>query len=79
MDISTSSTQNALLPCVSPCNSSLHNIGTSHDELLTLSCCSNHEVSTSTSSLIFSVETKQVEEINELKAQDTSSKKDLEK
>ena len=46
VDISTSSTRNALLPCASPCNSSLHDIDTPHDEFLTLSCCSKHEVST---------------------------------
>src|SRR3990170_2613937 len=43
VDISTSSTRNALLPCASPCNSSLHDIGTSCDELLTIPCCSNNE------------------------------------
>ena len=43
VDISTSSTRNALLPCASPCNSSLHDIATSCDELLTMPCCSNNE------------------------------------
>ena len=68
VDISTSSTRNALLQCASPCNSSLHDIDTPHDEFLTLSCCSNHEVSTSTSPLVSSLETNHVEEIKELKA-----------
>ena len=76
VDISTSSTRNALLPCASPCNSSLHDIGTSCDELLTMPCCSNNEVSTSSSSF---VNTNLVEENKELKAQVTSLKKDLEK
>ena len=76
MDISTSSTRNALLPCASPCNSYLHDIGTSCDELLTMPCCSNNEASTSSSSF---VNTNLVEENKELKAQVTSLKKDLEK
>ena len=76
VDISTSSTRNALLPCASPCNSSLHDIGTSCDELLTMPCCSNNEASTSSSSF---VNTNLVEENKELKAQVTSLKKDLEK
>ena len=76
VDISTSSTRNALFPCASPCNSSLHDIGTSCDELLTMPCCSNNEASTSSSS---SVNTNLVEENKELKAQVTSLKKDLEK
>lgn len=76
VDISTSSTRSALLPCASPCNSSLHDIGTSCDELLTMPCCSNNEVSTSSSSF---VNTNLVEENKEFKAQVTSLKKDLEK
>jgi hypothetical protein len=76
VDISTSFTRNALLPCASPCNSSLHDIGTSCDELLTMPCYSNNEVSTSSSSF---VNTNLVEENKELKAQVTSLKKDLEK
>ena len=76
VDISTSSTRNVLLPCASPCNSSLHDIDTSCDELLTMPCCSNNEVSTSSSSF---VNTNLVEENKELKAQVTSLKKDLEK
>jgi Zinc knuckle len=75
-DISTTSTQYAILPCASPCNSSTHNIPTSCDELLSLPCCSNNEASTSSSTCIV---TNHVEEIKELKAQVTSLKKDLEK
>jgi len=78
VNISTS-TLNDLLPCANPCNSSTSHIISTHDELVTLSCFSNHEVSTSTSPLVSSVETNHVEEINELKAQVTSLKKDLEK
>ena len=76
VDISTCSTRNSLLSCASPYNSSLHDIGTSCDELLTMPCCSNNEVSTSSSSF---VNTNLVEENKELKAQVTSLKKDLEK
>ena len=76
VDISTSSTRNALLSCASPCNSSLHDIGTSCDELLTMPCFSNNEASISSSSF---VNTNLVEENKELKAQVTSLKKDLEK
>ena len=76
VDISTSSTLNALLSCASPCNSSLHDIGTSCNELLTMPCCSNNEASTSSSSF---VNTNLVKENKELKAQVTSLKKDLEK
>src|SRR3954465_6136250 len=75
-DSSTTSTQYAIFPCASPCNSSTHNVPTSCDELLSLPCCSNNEVSTSASTCIF---TNHVEEIKELKAQVTSLKKDLEK
>src|SRR3954471_13022751 len=75
-DISTTSTQYAILPCASPCNSSTHNIPTSCDELLSLPCCSNNEASTPSSICIV---TNHVEEIKELKAQVTSLKKDLEK
>ena len=32
VDTSTTSSQNAILPCASPCNSSTHNIGTSCDD-----------------------------------------------
>ncbi|KAE8788854.1 hypothetical protein D1007_37040 [Hordeum vulgare] len=78
VNISTS-TINALLSCANPCNSSISHIITNHDELLALSCYSNHEVYTSTSPLVSSVETNHVEEINELKDQVTSLKKDLEK
>ena len=75
-DISTTSTQYAILPCASPCNSSTHNVPTSCDELLSLPCCSNNEASTSSSTCFV---TNHVEEIKELKAQVTSLKKDLEK
>lgn len=75
VDISTSSTQNALLSCASPCNSSLHDIDTSCDELLTMPCSSNDEASTLSSS----VNANLVEENKELKAQVTSLKKDLKK
>ena len=73
---STTFIQNAILPCASPRDSSMHNIGTSCDELLSLPCCSHDEVYTSSSACI---ETNHVEEIKELKAQVTSLKKDLEK
>jgi hypothetical protein len=76
VDISTSSTRNALLPCASPCSSSLHDIGTSCDEFLIMPFCSNNESSTSSSSF---GNTNLVEENKELKAQVTSLKKDLEK
>jgi septal ring factor EnvC (AmiA/AmiB activator) len=74
VDICTNS-QNVILPCASPSNSSTHNIATSSDELLFLPCCSNNEASTSTSTCVV---TNHVEEIKELKAQVTSLKKDLE-
>src|ERR1041385_5107749 len=73
VDISTTSTQYAILPCASPCNSSTHNVATSCDELLSLPCCSNN-ASTSSSTCIV---TNHVEEIKELKAQVTCLKKDL--
>src|SRR3954463_4708340 len=73
VDISTTSTHYAILPCASPCNSSTHNVATSCDELLSLPCCSNN-ASTSSSTCIV---TNHVEEIKELKAQVTSLKKDL--
>ena len=76
VEISTTSTQYAIFPCASPCNSSTHNVATSCDELLSLLCCSNNEASTSSSTCIV---TNHVEEIKELKAQVTSLKKDLEK
>ena len=76
VDISTYSTQNALLSCASPCNSSLHDVTTCCDELLTMPCCSNNEASISSSSF---VNTNIVEENKELKAQVTSLKNDLEK
>jgi hypothetical protein len=66
--------QNAILPCASPSNSSTHNIATSFDELLSLPCCSNNEASTSYSTCVV---TNHVEEIEELKAQISSLKKDL--
>jgi hypothetical protein len=73
---STTSTQNDILPCANPCNSSRHNIATSCDEFLSLPCCSNNEDYTSSSTC---VDTNHVEEIRELKAQVTSLEKDLEK
>ena len=76
VDISTNSTQNAILPCASPSNSSTHSIAKSCDELSSLPCCSNNEGSTSSSTCVV---TNHVEEIKELKAQVTSLKKDLEK
>ena len=75
VDISTISTQNALLTCASPSDSSRHIIPNSCDELLSLPCCSNNEVSTSSSTF---VDTNLVEENKELKAQVTNLKKDLE-
>ena len=42
---STISTQNAILPCASPSNSSTHIIAKSCDELCSLPCCSNNEAS----------------------------------
>jgi hypothetical protein len=67
--------QNAILPCASPSNSSTHTIATSSDELPSLPHCSNNVASTSTSTCVV---TNHVEEIKELKAQVTSLKKDLE-
>jgi hypothetical protein len=67
--------QNAILPCASTSNSSTHTIATSSDELSSLPHCSNNVASTSTSTCVI---TNYVEEINELKAQVTSLKKDLE-
>ncbi|KAK1614852.1 hypothetical protein QYE76_020369 [Lolium multiflorum] len=73
VDTSTT-TQNAILPCASPSNSSTHNIAKSCDELSSLPCCSNNEDSTSSSTCVV---TNHVEEIKELKAQVTSLKNDL--
>jgi hypothetical protein len=73
VDICTTS-QNAILPCASPSNSSTHNIATSCDELLSLPCCSNNEASISSSTCVV---TNHVEEIEGLKAQVSSLKKDL--
>jgi hypothetical protein len=74
--VDTSSTsQNAILPCASPSNSSSHVIAKSHDELLSVTCCSNNEAYTFSSTCVV---TNHVEEIKELKAQVTSLKKDLE-
>ncbi|KAK1618006.1 hypothetical protein QYE76_023523 [Lolium multiflorum] len=70
----STSTQNAILSCASPSNSSTHNIAKSCDELSSLPCCSNHEDSTSSSTCVV---TNHVEEIKELKAQVTSLKNDL--
>ena len=63
VDISSSS-QNAILPCASPSNSSTHIIATSSDELLPMPCCSNNKASTSSSTCVV---TNHVEEIKELK------------
>mgnify|MGYP005837452615 CR=1 FL=1 len=76
VDTSTTSSQDSILPCASPCNSSNHNVGTSCDELISLPCCSNNESYTSSSTC---VDTNHVEEIKELKDQVTSLKQDLEK
>jgi hypothetical protein len=65
LDNSTTSTQNDILPCASPCNSSRHNIATSCDELLALPCCYNNEAYTFSSTC---VDTNHVEEIKELKS-----------
>ena len=73
VDISTN-TQNAILPCASPINSSTHIIAKSCEELLSMPCCSKNDVSTSSSTFVV---TNHVEEIKELKAQVTSLKKDL--
>ena len=76
VEIGTTSSRNALLPCASPSDSSNHTIAKSYDELLSLPCCSNNEASTSSN--VF-VDTNHVEELKELKAQVASLKKDLEK
>ena len=76
LDISTISTQNAILPCASPSNPTTHTIDTPCVGLLALPCCSNNEASTSSSTCI---STNHVEEIKELKAQVSSLKKSLEK
>ena len=60
VDTSTTFSQNAILPCASPHDSSMHNIDTSCDELLSLPCCSNDEAYTSYSTC---VDTNHVEEI----------------
>src|SRR3954467_3897383 len=73
VDISTTSTQYAIFPCASPCNSSTHNVATSCDELLSLPCFSNNASTFSSTCIV----TNHVEEIKELKAQVTSLKKDL--
>jgi hypothetical protein len=74
VDTSTNS-QNAILTCASPTNSSSHAIAKSCVELLSLPHCSLNEASTSTSTCVV---TNHVEEIDELKAQVTSLRKDLE-
>ena len=75
VDNGTTSNQSTISPCASPRNSSTHNVATSCDELLSLPCCSNIEAYTSSSTCI---DTNRAEEIEELKAQVTSLKKDLE-
>ena len=76
VDKSTISTPSAILPCASPSISSTHDIATSCDELLSMPCCSNIDASIPSSSCVVSNHI--VEEMNELKAQVTSLKKDLE-
>ncbi|KAE8783110.1 hypothetical protein D1007_43488 [Hordeum vulgare] len=76
VDISTTPSQNDILTCASPRNSSTHNVATSCDELLSLPCCYYYDAYTSSSTC---VDTNPVEEIKELKAQVTSLNKDLEK
>ena len=76
VDNGTTSSQSTIFPCASPRNSSTHNVATSCDELLSLPCCSNIEAYTSSSTCI---DTNPAEEIEELKAQVTYLKKDLEK
>src|SRR5665811_2092201 len=49
VDKGTTSTNNAILSCASPTNSISHTIAKSCDELLSLPCCSNNEISTSSS------------------------------
>ncbi|KAE8792557.1 hypothetical protein D1007_32855 [Hordeum vulgare] len=75
VDNGTTSSQSTIFPCVSPRNSSTHNVATSCDELLSLPCFSNNETYTSSS---ICIKTNHAEEIEELKAQVTSLKKDLE-
>ncbi|KAE8770769.1 hypothetical protein D1007_57431 [Hordeum vulgare] len=75
VDNGTTSSQSTPFPCASPRNLSTHNVATSSDELLSLPCCSNIEAYTSSSTCI---DTNRAEEIEELKAQVTSLKKDLE-
>ena len=60
VDISTTSTQNTILSCASPINSSSHIIAKSCDELISLPCCSNNEASTFSSTC---VDTNHVEKI----------------
>ncbi|KAE8794174.1 hypothetical protein D1007_31047 [Hordeum vulgare] len=75
VDNGTTSSQSTIFTCASPRNSSTHNVATSCDELLFLPCCSNIKAYTSSSTCI---DTNRAEEIEELKAQVTSLKKDLE-
>jgi hypothetical protein len=71
----SASSQNVILSCASPSNSSTHTITTSCDELFFLPCCSNYnKASTSSSTCVI---TNHIKEIKELKAQVTSLKKDL--
>jgi hypothetical protein len=72
--VTSTTSQNAILPCASPRNSSTHTICTSCDELLSLPCCSNNISSTSSSTCVV---TNHVEQIKELEAQVTFLKKDL--
>jgi hypothetical protein len=51
VDICTTS-QNAILPCASPSNSSTHNMATCCDELFSFPCFSNNEASTSSGTCV---------------------------
>ena len=64
------------MPYVCRTNSPRHKVGTSCDELVSLACCSNNEVSTYSN--IF-IDGNLVEEIKKVKAQVTYLKKILEK
>jgi hypothetical protein len=72
--VTSTTSQNAILPCDSPRNSSTHTIAISYDKLLSSPCCSNNIASTSSS---ICVVTNHVEETKELEAQVTLLKKDL--
>jgi hypothetical protein len=73
MDISTTSTQNAILSCATPSNSSSQSYDTPCVGLLALSCFYNNEDSSFSSACISA---NHVEEIKELEAKILSLKKD---